>query len=1151
MDEFDKFVTKEEESLESVYERLTMLVNILDRNNIRPISVSINTKNQAVVQDGLVDIQTKNSCYRGNANNNAGREKRNQVFNAGNGSDESNQIVQPDDNAENVSSYDAKAVSEVNASSKVHEQNPKRLKKAIATQPKLYNGDSLHSANLIIDSPNSKETLKDAEENRLKMRNKMGYDLLTGSRDSNLYTISISEMATSSPKTDRDDLRKMKPKADIEYYATSSQEVFDNSTVNTLDNENTSSSSSIVPQIVSSSEEQVATEPNSLVLNENANEFVQEDVIDFDGNVFYNPPQTLVFEVAESSLTYQDPSDMHEFHQKHRSRYGQEEEIDFKESFALVARLEAVRIFVAYAAYKNFPIYHIDIKIALLNGPLKKEVFVRQPDGFVDPDFPNHTMDFVTIRFQCTVSRRVQLAYLAIRLGVDAVEDFKEYTPRDYYCWLKTYCFWLLTPYSSLWDNDLQESKDPQVMRIEQYFLMTDYSLWDVILNGDSHIPTRVIDGVVQPVAPTTVEQRIEQYFLMTDYSLWDVILNGDSHILTRVIDGVVQPVAPTTVEQRLARKNELKSWDLENQSLDDLFNIFKIYEAEVKSSSTTSPTTQNIAFVSSQNTDSTNESVSVVASVSVASPKVYVSTLSNVDTLSDAVIYSFFASQSNSPHLRDKDLQDSKDPQVKMRIEQYFLMTNYSLWEVILNDDFPIPTRVIDGVVQPVAPTAAEQKLARNNELKARGTLLMALHDKYLLKFNIHKDAKTLMEGIEKRFVEIRRPRRNKTDLEDQSLDDLFNSLKIYEAEVKSSPSTSSTTQNIDFVSSQNTDSTNESVSDVASVFAASAKVPIFALPNVDTLSNAVIYSFFASQSNSPQLDNDDLKQIDADDLEEMDLKWQMAIRGDFTRECKSPKDNRNKETQRRNVPVDTFTFNALVSQCDEDIKLLKPNVQLRDNALVELRKKFKKAEQERDELKLKLENFQTSSKNLSQLLASQTNYKTGLGYDNQVFNSSMFDCDEIFILSLMPIVPIIGDWVSDSKDDSEGEPMTPQKAPSFVQTTEPVKTPRPSVKPVGHPILAANLKTDIPKSRGHGNSKNRKACFVCKSLTHLIKDCDYYEKKMVQKPARNHAMRGNHQHYTRMTHSNPQRHVVPIAVLTRSRIVLLSATRVVNTAV
>ncbi|GJZ13942.1 retrovirus-related pol polyprotein from transposon TNT 1-94 [Tanacetum coccineum] len=260
-----------------------------------------------------------------------------------------------------------------------------------------------------------------------------------------------------------------------EYYSTSSPEVSDNSAANTLDNKNTLSSLSIVveedeaPQIVSSSTEQVASEPNTPVLNENADEFVQEDVTEFDGNVFYYPPQTPVFEEAESSSTYQDPSNMHEFHQTHRSTdkwtknhpieqvigdpskpvmtrrqlhtdaevcmyaltvsttepknikeamldaswiesmqdelnqfkrldvwelvecpigrniiavkwiwknktdaentviqnksrlvakgYGQEEGIDFEESFAPVARLEAVRIFVAYAAHKNFPIY--------------------------------------------------------------------------------------------------------------------------------------------------------------------------------------------------------------------------------------------------------------------------------------------------------------------------------------------------------------------------------------------------------------------------------------------------------------------------------------------------------------------------------------------------------------------------------------------------------------------------------------------------------------------------------------------------------------------------------------------------------------------------------------------------------------------------
>nr|GEU69149.1 retrovirus-related Pol polyprotein from transposon TNT 1-94 [Tanacetum cinerariifolium] len=68
--------------------------------------------------------------------------------------------------------------------------------------------------------------------------------------------------------------------------------------------------------------------------------------------------------------------------------YAYEEGIDFEESFAPVARLEAVRIFIAYAAHKSFPIYQMDVKTAFLNGPLKEEVYVAQPDGFVDPNHP-------------------------------------------------------------------------------------------------------------------------------------------------------------------------------------------------------------------------------------------------------------------------------------------------------------------------------------------------------------------------------------------------------------------------------------------------------------------------------------------------------------------------------------------------------------------------------------------------------------------------------------------------------------------------------------------------------------------------------------------------------------------------------------------
>ncbi|GJV64495.1 retrovirus-related pol polyprotein from transposon TNT 1-94 [Tanacetum coccineum] len=70
--------------------------------------------------------------------------------------------------------------------------------------------------------------------------------------------------------------------------------------------------------------------------------------------------------------------------------YMQEERIDFEESFAPVARVEAIRMFIAYAAHKNITIFQMDVKTAFVNGPLKKEVYVSQPEGFIDPEFLNH-----------------------------------------------------------------------------------------------------------------------------------------------------------------------------------------------------------------------------------------------------------------------------------------------------------------------------------------------------------------------------------------------------------------------------------------------------------------------------------------------------------------------------------------------------------------------------------------------------------------------------------------------------------------------------------------------------------------------------------------------------------------------------------------
>jgi hypothetical protein len=70
--------------------------------------------------------------------------------------------------------------------------------------------------------------------------------------------------------------------------------------------------------------------------------------------------------------------------------YSQKEGIDYGETFAPVARLESIRMLLAYAAHHDFILHQMDVKSAFLNGPLKELVYVKQPPGFEDPNFPNY-----------------------------------------------------------------------------------------------------------------------------------------------------------------------------------------------------------------------------------------------------------------------------------------------------------------------------------------------------------------------------------------------------------------------------------------------------------------------------------------------------------------------------------------------------------------------------------------------------------------------------------------------------------------------------------------------------------------------------------------------------------------------------------------
>nr|GEV39463.1 reverse transcriptase domain-containing protein [Tanacetum cinerariifolium] len=276
-----------------------------------------------------------------------------------------------------------------------------------------------------------------------------------------------------------------------------------------------------------------------------------------------------------------------------------------------------------------------------------------------------------------------------------------------------------------------------------------------------------------------------------------------------------------------------------------------------------------------------------------------------------------------------------------RIRIEQYIHMINYSLWEVIEND----AKSLLEAIEKRFGGNDATKKTQRN-----------------LLKQQYENFTALSSESLDQTFDRLQKlvMWRNKPDLDSMSMDDLYNNLKVYEPEVKGVSSSSTNTQNMTFVSSSsnnNTNNNNEAVNTAFGVTTAGTQVNAANSTNIDNLSDVIICAFLASQSNSSQLVNKDLEQIHLDDLKEMDLKCQMAMltmrarrfmkntgrklnlnrnetvtfdktkvecynchkRGHFARECRAPRaqDNRNRESTRRNVHVETTNSLALVS-CD-----------------------------------------------------------------------------------------------------------------------------------------------------------------------------------------------------------------------------------------
>nr|GEV76744.1 hypothetical protein [Tanacetum cinerariifolium] len=446
----------------------------------------------------------------------------------------------------------------------------------------------------------------------------------------------------------------------------------------------------------------------------------------------------------------------------------------------------------------------------------------------------------------------------------------KFFSGLKHYFWEEPYLFKVCSDVLKTEEYDLWS------MRMEQYLTFTDYALWEVIVNVDSvlSVASASTEGLIPPKtakqklarknelkAKSTLMLAILDEHLLKfqtckdEKSLWEAIKNNQEGMY-RTYDRFQKLISQLeihgeVISQEDANLKLLRSlppaWnnitlimrnksDLDTLSMDDLYNNLKVYESKIKSQSSSSSNSHNVAFVSSDNSSSTNETVNTAHSVSAASSNDQAFTTSYADD----VIFSFLSNQSNALQLDNEDLEH---------------IDIYDLEEMILNGKWQcLPSELRGEVI--LLENAGHQGI-KGIEIEK---LQQGMHHQ---------------EGLDKTYDRFKKLISQLEIHDTLSMDDLYNNIKVYESEIKGQSSSSSNFQNVAFVSSDNTSSTNKTVNTAHSVSTASSKDQASTASYADD----VMFSFFSNQSNALQLDNEDLEQIDTDDLEEIDLKWQVVM--------------------------------------------------------------------------------------------------------------------------------------------------------------------------------------------------------------------------------------------------------------------------------
>ncbi|GJU84996.1 ribonuclease H-like domain-containing protein [Tanacetum coccineum] len=498
-----------------------------------------------------------------------------------------------------------------------------------------------------------------------------------------------------------------------------------------------------------------------------------------------------------------------------------------------------------------------------------------------------------------------------------------------------------------------------------------------------------------------------------------------------------------------------------------------------------------------------------------------------------------------------------------KLRIEQYFQVQDYALWDVIENGNSFKPaaqtTTNADGSSTTLipGPVTADEKTQKKNDVKARSMLLMALPNEHLLTFNQYKDAKTLFAAIQTRFggndatkktqktllKQISLPSewnthvvvwRNKPDLDTMSFDDLYNNFKIVEQEVKgtASSSSSSSSQNLAFMSS--TSSTNE----VNTAYGVST-----ANTQASTASTQVSTANLSDDNKTDRkitINGSDTAGYDKSKVE----CFNCHKLGHFARECRGPrnqdKKSKNQDSSRRTIKVPSDM--ALMAFSDSEVH----NDKTCSKTCLKI---FETLKTQLDDLRIE---FNKSKFNLA-------TYKRGLASveEQLVFykNNEVLFCEQLAVqkrdISYKDSeISVLKSELEKLKQDKESNQLKIEKFDNASKSLD---------KLIGSQIPDKSRKEEFqhPEFEGYGpkiiksvneDISNKVMKSPDASLVEELANCNYHQReKMVFS---NNYTRVKYNYSAQKAHPSTQKNMAPRAVLIKTGLRPLNTARPVNTA-